>query len=182
MVGTCDREAAKITSKPPGLTHHLHRYLYIRTSYIAICNDLDAGIRMPMHAIEAVGPPRRNSSHQKCQRIIHRDLYLNPGISHAHELDPDGVAAPAAHPLAAQTRSRRAPTPEPRSPTPPLALLRTPFLPSSKCAHRPERSEPDMAGAPAAPASDAVITVSLLMRWGSHGNYRNGADHLPLPV
>ena len=68
MVGTCDREAAKITSKPPGLTHHLHRYLYIKTSYIAICNDLDAGIRMPMHAIEAVGPLRRNSSHQKFQR------------------------------------------------------------------------------------------------------------------
>jgi len=128
---------------------------------------------MPMHAIEAVGPLRRNSSHQKCQRIIHRDLYLNPGISHAHELDPDGVAAPAAHPLAAPTRSRRAPTPEPPRPrSRPLALLRTPFLPSSKCAHRPERSEPDMAGAPAAPASDAVITVSRC-RWASFGDARS---------
>ena len=127
MVGTCEREAAKITSKPPGLTHHLHRYLYIKTSYIAICNDLDARIRMPMHAIEAVGPLRRNSSHQKCQRKIHRDLYLNPGISHAHELDPDGVAAPAAHPLAAPTRSRRAPTPEP--PRPPSLPLPPIFQP-----------------------------------------------------
>jgi hypothetical protein len=70
---------------------------------------------------------------------------------HSSEMPPDGVAAPDAHPS---------------PPRPGRAARRRP---SRRVRGRPSFRLPSprlMAGAPRRTASDAVITVSLLMRWG----------------